>query len=153
MSSWLLPRPRLLGILLLWFRVQQYFDLFSTLDALGLHICKQTSIREQGRGKSNYTHNSIFTGEMNCGMCGGQLTVWPGLVSFSPDLLCRLYQLPHCPLLTAHYHIVFNTTIRASVDALCRDGTSEISRDPRTKRLQTRRESLAMPSKHTDNNF
>ena len=43
-------------------------------------------------------------------MCGGQLTVWPGLVSFSPDLLCRLYQLPHCPLLTAHYHIVFNTT-------------------------------------------
>ena len=25
--------------------------------------------------------------------------------------------------------------IRASVDALCRDGTSEISRDPRTKRL------------------
>ena len=111
MSRWLLPRPRLLGILLLWFRVQQYFDLFSTLDALGLHICKQTSIREQGRGKSNYTHNSIFTGEMNCGMCGGQLTVWPGLVSFSPDLLCRLYQLPHCPLLTAHYHIVFNTTI------------------------------------------
>ena len=44
-------------------------------------------------------------------------------------------------------------SIRASVDALCRDGTSEISRDPRTKRLQTRRESLAMPSKHTDNNF
>ena len=45
------------------------------------------------------------------------------------------------------------TIIRASVDALCRDGTSEISRDPRTKRLQTRRESLAMPSKHTNNNF
>ena len=43
--------------------------------------------------------------------------------------------------------------IRASVDALCRDGTSEISRDPRTKRLQTRREGLAMPSKHTNNNF
>ena len=41
----------------------------------------------------------------------------------------------------------------ASVDALCRDGTSEISRDPRTKRLQTRRESLARPSKHTNNNF
>ena len=34
-----------------------------------------------------------------------------------------------------------------------RDGASEISRDPRTKRLQTRRESLAMPSKHTNNNF
>ena len=45
------------------------------------------------------------------------------------------------------------TIIRASVDALCRDGTSEISRDPRTKRLQTRRESLARPSKHTNNNF
>ena len=43
--------------------------------------------------------------------------------------------------------------IRASVDALCRDGASEISRDPRTKRLQARRESLARPSKHTNNNF
>ena len=43
--------------------------------------------------------------------------------------------------------------IRASVDALCRDGTSEISRDPCTKCLQTRRESLARPSKHTNNNF
>ena len=43
--------------------------------------------------------------------------------------------------------------IRASVDAQCRDGTSEISRDPRTKRLQTRRESLARPSKHTNNNL
>ena len=28
-------------------------------------------------------------------------------------------------------------TIRPSVDGLCRDGPSEISRDPRTKRLQT----------------
>ena len=36
--------------------------------------------------------------------------------------------------------------IRTLVDALCRDGRSEISRDPRTKRLQTRRESLARPS-------
>ena len=27
--------------------------------------------------------------------------------------------------------------IRPSVDGLCRDGPSEISRDPRTKRLQT----------------
>ena len=43
--------------------------------------------------------------------------------------------------------------IRASVDALCRDGTNEISRDPRTKRLQTRRESIARPSKYTNNNF
>ena len=43
--------------------------------------------------------------------------------------------------------------IRASIDALCRDGTSESSRDPRTKRLQTWRESLARPSKHTKNNF
>ena len=38
--------------------------------------------------------------------------------------------------------------IRASVD-----DTSEISHDPHTKRLQTRRESLAMPSEHTNNNF
>ena len=43
--------------------------------------------------------------------------------------------------------------IRASVDALCRDDTSDISRDPRTKRLPTRRESLARPSKHSNNNF
>ena len=40
-----------------------------------------------------------------------------------------------------------------SVDALCRDDASEFSREPRTKRLQTRRESLARPSKHTNNNF
>ena len=43
--------------------------------------------------------------------------------------------------------------IRASVDALCRDDLSEISRDTRTKCLQTRRESLARPLKHTNNNF
>ena len=48
---------------------------------------------------------------------------------------------------------MYKQVIRASVDALCKDGTSEISRDPRTKRLQTLRESLAMPSKHTNNNF
>ena len=36
--------------------------------------------------------------------------------------------------------------IRASVDALCRDGADEISRDPRRKRLKHRRESLAKPS-------
>ena len=61
---------------------------------ISLHICKQTSIMEQGRGKSNYTHNSICTGEMNCGMCGGQLTVWPGLVSFSPDLFADFTSSP-----------------------------------------------------------
>ena len=41
--------------------------------------------------------------------------------------------------------------IRTSVDALCKDETSQISRDPRTKRLLTRRESLAKPSKHASN--
>ena len=35
--------------------------------------------------------------------------------------------------------------IRASVDALCRDGGSEISRELRTKHLLTRREGLARP--------
>ena len=35
--------------------------------------------------------------------------------------------------------------IRASVDALCRDDTSEISRDAGTKRLLTLRERLARP--------
>ena len=39
--------------------------------------------------------------------------------------------------------------IRASVDALCRDGTGQISRDPRTKASKTRRERLAMPSKYS----
>ena len=34
-------------------------------------------------------------------------------------------------------NISFSPTIRASVDALCRDGPSEISRDPLAKRLQT----------------
>ena len=48
---------------------------------------------------------------------------------------------------------ISKSSIRASVDALCRDGTSEISRDPRTKHLQTQRESLARPSKHTNNNL
>ena len=52
-----------------------------------------------------------------------------------------------------HPAVLSSYTIGALVDALCRDGTSEISRDPRTKRFQTRRESLAMPSKHTNNNF
>ena len=61
----------------------------------------------------------------------------------------------YCDIATVAVHDNETTqpVIRASVDALCRDGTSEISRDPRTKRLQTRRESLAMPSKHTNNNF
>ena len=52
-----------------------------------------------------------------------------------------------------HPAVLSSYTIGALVDALCRDGTSEISRDPRTKHFQTRRESLAMPSKHTNNNF
>ena len=53
-----------------------------------------------------------------------------------------------------HRHVrLLRYNIRASVDALCRDDTSEISRDPRTKLLQTRRESLARPSKHTNNNL
>ena len=42
-------------------------------------------------------------------------------------------------------------TIRASVDALCRDGADEISRDPRRKRLTPRRESLAKPSQLPSN--
>ena len=37
--------------------------------------------------------------------------------------------------------------IRPSVDVLCRDGTSEISRDPRTKCLLIQRERLAFVKK------
>ena len=44
-----------------------------------------------------------------------------------------------------------STCIRASVDALCRDGADEISRDPRRKRFKPRRESLAKPSKLPSN--
>ena len=58
-----------------------------------------------------------------------------------------------CKVYTPQTIADIGCNIRASVDALCRDGTSEISRDPRTKRLRTRRESLARPSKHTNNNF
>ena len=45
----------------------------------------------------------------------------------------------------------FTIGIRASVDALCRDGADEISRDPRRKRLKPRRESLAKPLKLPSN--
>ena len=47
----------------------------------------------------------------------------------------------------------FVYSIRESVDSLYRDDTDEISRDPRTKRLKTRRESLPRPSKHTSNSL
>ena len=40
-----------------------------------------------------------------------------------------------------------DTGIRASVDALCRDGTGQISRDPHKNCLKTRRECLTRPSK------
>ena len=43
--------------------------------------------------------------------------------------------------------------IRESVDSLYMDDADEISRDPRTKRLKTRRESLPRPSKHTSNSL
>ena len=49
------------------------------------------------------------------------------------------------PLIVCYTHY-----IRASVDALYRDGTSEISHDPRTKLLKTRWEWLPRPSKHTN---
>ena len=51
----------------------------------------------------------------------------------------------------SHIENVCRITIRASVDALCRDEQGQISRDPRTKRFLTRRESLAKPSKHASN--
>ena len=40
-------------------------------------------------------------------------------------------------------------SIGALVDALCRDGTSEISRDPRTKRLEPTRKMLQLNKNHT----
>ena len=40
---------------------------------------------------------------------------------------------------------------QSAVDALCRDGADEISRDPPRKRLKPRRESLAKPSKLPSN--
>ena len=44
---------------------------------------------------------------------------------------------------------VYKIIIRASVDALCRDETGQISRDPRKNCLKTRRECLTRPSKLT----
>ena len=41
--------------------------------------------------------------------------------------------------------------VRESIDSLYRDGTGEISRDPRTKRLKTQWEWLPRPSKYTRN--
>ena len=41
------------------------------------------------------------------------------------------------------------SVIRVSVDALCRDGTGQISRDPRKNCLKTRRECPTRPSKLT----
>ena len=79
------------------------------------------------------------------------------LAVHKPSSFLPASSLPRENPLTRDFHnfrvIIFIIIIRASVDALCRDGTSEISRDPRTKRLQIRRESLARPSKHTNNNF
>ena len=49
------------------------------------------------------------------------------------------------------YRRVRYQSIRASVDALCRDEQGQISRDPRTKRFLTQRESLAKPSKYASN--
>ena len=39
------------------------------------------------------------------------------------------------------YHTFFTEVL--STDALCRDGTSQISRDPHTKHLKTQQESYA----------
>ena len=41
-----------------------------------------------------------------------------------------------CCIVIAFYELYYVGIIRASVDALCRDGTSEISRDPRTNVFQ-----------------
>ena len=58
------------------------------------------------------------------------------------------YILPVCVcvicILGLHVMCAYSC-IRASVDTLCRDDTSETSRDPGTKRLLTQRERLARP--------
>ena len=48
-----------------------------------------------------------------------------------------LFNLPN-EFMFRIFCVVCMFTIRPSVDGLCRDGPSEISRDPSTKRLQTR---------------
>ena len=50
---------------------------------------------------------------------------------------------------SSSYYLTRTVIIRASVDALCRDGTGQISRDPRKNCLKTRRECLTRPSKLT----
>ena len=86
----------------------------------------------------------IGTGSVIC------LLYHPYLVSFS------FYAIPICPLSQNSQDFSFTCTLtdciqacNQSVGRLCRDDTSEISRDPRTKRLQTR---LARPSENTKNN-
>ena len=65
----------------------------------------------------------------------------------------NVWDLAISSLSLALYHPITKPSIRESVDSLYRDDTGEISRDPRTKRLKTRWESLPMPSKHTSNSL
>ena len=77
----------------------------------------------------------------------------PTAVTQSPPVVCEGFLRDVLILMALLFYIhnaKFRSVIRASVDALRRDDTSEISRDPCRKRLQTRRESLAM---HTNKNF
>ena len=72
------------------------------------------------------------------------------LHSLSPRLNHQHVPQPNCVLVGDTTHTPCFRYIRASVDALYvrRDGTGEMSRDPRTKASKTRRERLAMPSKY-----
>ena len=60
------------------------------------------------------------------------------VVLFTCDRVREIIDIVYCVTLDDCQQAV----IRASVDALCRDGTDQISRDPRTKRLKTQREQL-----------
>ena len=80
-------------------------------------------------------------------------------VSWSASLLvrdscsCWIHRLSVSSLDTVNGGYKHKVCIRESVDSLYRDDSGEISPDPRTKRLKTRRESLPWPSKHTSNSL
>ena len=63
-------------------------------------------------------------------------------------MLWLVFSFSHLPFYGQVSHdTLYNHIIRASVDVLYRDGAGRISRDPHTKRHQTRRERLDKPSR------
>ena len=66
------------------------------------------------------------------------------------DCLLSSGNVAVCKFEKCYSHVHFNQSVGRRF-IMYRDEQGQISRDPRTKRLLTRRESLAKPSKHASN--